>query len=394
MQFAAAMLLATALCTLAPATATADENSDLDFIPKGVGPNEAPPGEPSAPSPAAAPARGKLYLEDAFTASALRSDLVVPFPPPHPAGWENRSSLDGTDQWDLAANLTASLSDRFNVTEDDEVPFPTHDNLRNDFREGFLTWEPVPQSYLEGGRINLRNGVALGFSPTDFFKTRTQIDQASLDPSVIREDRLGTVMLRGQQIWSGGAASIAFAPKLYQPTAIPTGLQSGFDPRIDRTNAADRFLLSTSYDFAAISPQALVYREGTQTRIGFDVSTQIGQSIVAYAEWAGGSQPDLIDQAISYGKRTGTLHREDHGEPRISLSPGRILGRDAAQLVRRRQRRRGAEDRRRRRALVHPRLRRGPAAAADAPGGLRPRDLDRCLRRRPRSHRLQLRRPL
>ena len=309
MQFAAAMLLVIRLCALAPAIAAADENSDLDFIPQGVGPNQAPPGEPSVSSPAAAPApaRGKLYLEDAFTASSLRNDLVVPFPPPHPAGWENRSSLDGTDQWDLAANLTASLSDRFNVTADDEVPFPTHDNLRNDFREGFLTLEPAPQSYLEGGRINLRNGVALGFNPTDFFKTRTQIDQASLDPSVIREDRLGTVMLRGQQIWSGGAASIAFAPKLYRPTAIPTGLQSGFDPRIDRTNAADRFLISASYDFAEISPQALVYREGTQTRIGFDVSAQISQSIVAYAEWAGGNQLDLISQAISYGKRTGTL---------------------------------------------------------------------------------------
>jgi hypothetical protein len=307
MRFGARMLLATALCTVAPALASADENSDLDLIPKGLEQNQALPGEPSVPSPVPAPPRGKLYVEDAFTASSLRGGLVVPFPPPRPANWQNRSSLDGTDQWELAANLTASLSDRFNVTEDDEVPFPTHRNLRNDFREGFLTWEPTPQSYLEGGRINLRNGVALGFNPTDFFKTRTQIDQASLDPSVIREDRLGTVMLRAQQIWNGGAASIAFAPKLYQPTPVPTGLQSGFDPRIDRTNAADRFLLTVSHDVADISPQALIYHEGAQTRFGLDLTAPLGQSIIAYAEWAGGRQQDLIGQAISYGKKTGTL---------------------------------------------------------------------------------------
>ena len=307
MRIGAVMLLATALCTVAPAIAQADENSDLDFIPKGLEQNQAPPGQPSAPFPVPAPQRGKFYLEDAFTASSLRGRLAVPFPPPRPADWQNRTSVDATDQWDFAPNLTASLSDRFNVTEDDEVPFPTHHNPRNDFREGFLTWEPARQSYLEGGRINLRNGVALGFNPTDFFKTRTQIDQASLDPSVIREDRLGTVMLRGQQIWNGGAANIAFAPKLYQPTAVPTGLQSGFDPRIDRTNAADRFLLTVNHDIADISPQALIYHEGAQTRFGLDVTAPIGQSVIAYAEWAGGRQQDLIGQAISYGKRTGTL---------------------------------------------------------------------------------------
>jgi hypothetical protein len=309
MQFTAGMLLGTALCAMAPMIAYADENSDLDLIPKGIEENQSPAGEPAAASPTETPvpSRGKFYLEDAFTAASLRNNLVVPFPPPRPFNWENRTSFDAVDQWDLASNLTASLSDRFNATEADEVPFPTHQNLRNDFREGFVTWEPRPQTYLEGGRINLRNGVALGFNPTDFFKTRTQIDQASLDPSVIREDRLGTVMVRAQQIWSGGAASVVFAPKLYDPSRVPTGLQSGFDPRIDRTNAAYRFLASANYDFAAASPQALIYHEGTQTRFGLNVTSQVGQSIIAYAEWAGGWQQDLIGQAISYGKLTGSL---------------------------------------------------------------------------------------
>jgi opacity protein-like surface antigen len=314
MQFKACILLGTALCAMAPMIAHADENSDLDLIPKEIQENQPPPGQPTVPYPEGAPppppsaaAPGKFYLENAATVSSLRNNLVVPFPPPRPFDWENRTSLDAVDQWNLASNLTAALSNRFNITEADGVPFPTHQNLRNDFREGFLTWQPAPQSYLEAGRINLRNGVALGFNPTDFFKTRTQIDQASLDPSVIREDRLGTVMARAQQIFSGGAASIAIAPKIENPAPIPTGLQSGFDPRFNRTNAAYRFLASANYDFDKVSPQALVYHEGTQTRFGLDLTSQVSQSVIAYAEWAGGRQQDLIGQAISFGKETGTL---------------------------------------------------------------------------------------
>jgi hypothetical protein len=291
-------VLAASLVAAMPAAA--DENSDLQLIPGAVG--EAPTEAPQPPPP------GKLFLEDAFALPASRGGLVVPFPPPQPALWQNRTSLDATYQWHLSEVLTATLSDRFNVIEQNDYDFPDHSNLRNDFREGYLTWEPGARTYLEAGRINLRNGVALGFNPTDFFKTNTVLDQASLDPSVIREDRLGVLMLRGQAIWGGGSASLAFAPKVQSALSVSASEQaSGFDPRFDRTNPADRLLLSVNLDFADLSPQALVYHEGNRTRFGLNVSRQVGQSVIAYAEWAGGQEPTLIAQAVNYGKRTGTL---------------------------------------------------------------------------------------
>jgi hypothetical protein len=231
----------------------------------------------------------------------------VPLPPPAPANWRNRTSLDATDQWSLAEHVDLALSDRFNLREENDYEFPSRQILRNDFREGYITWQPMAQNYLEAGRINLRNGVALGFNPTDFFKTRTQVDLASLDPSVIREDRLGTVMLRGQSILSGGTASIAFAPKFYAPTRLVAGSQPGISPMFDRTNAADRVLLSAGYDVADLSPQALFYHERNQTRLGLNVTRPVGQSVIAYAEWAGGRQSNLITDAVSFGKTTGTL---------------------------------------------------------------------------------------
>ncbi len=65
----------------------------------------------------------------------------------------------------------------------------------NDFREGYLSWEALDRTYLDAGRINLKSGVAVGFNPTDFFKTRAVVEPLSVDPTVLREDRLGTVMV-------------------------------------------------------------------------------------------------------------------------------------------------------------------------------------------------------
>ncbi len=291
--------------------AAAAQNDELDRIPSL--PDAAPPSAGEATTPRTS-ASGRFYLENAATASSLRAGLVVPLPPPRPADWQNRTSFDATQQWILGSRLTANLSNRFNATEASSLPFPTHRNLRNDFREGYVSWEPLAQSYLEAGRVNVRNGIALGFNPTDFFKTRSLVDQVSLDPSIVRQDRLGAFMTRAQYLWGGGSASLAFAPKLYEPTPIETGIASGFGPRFDRTNSFDRILLTLNYDVGDFAPQALLYREGATTRYGLNLSHGLGQSVIAYAEWAGGRQADLIDRAIAYGKRTGSI-------PAVAPSP-------------------------------------------------------------------------
>jgi hypothetical protein len=304
MRWSGAALLAVLLCAAA-LPANAAENGDLDLIPHEI--DEDAGQRPLAGAPAAASGVNRVYLENAFTLSSRRGGLIVPAPPPAPFDWQNRTSLDTALQSNLAPHLDATFSDRFNLRGENDLDVSSRQTLRNDLREAYVTWEPAPRDYLEAGRINLRNGVALGFNPTDFFKTRSQVDQASLDPSVLRQNRLGTFMLRAQAIGDGGSLGVAFAPALYAPTALSSTGRPAFDPRLDRTNAANRLLLSVAYDVADLSPQAVIYREGNETRYGFDISRQLGQSIIGYAEWAGGRQHDLIDQAIRYGKETGTL---------------------------------------------------------------------------------------
>lgn len=302
------------LVALAPAPARAGD--DVDLIPQEVvaaKPALAPRTTPAtATDAAAAPSalrhtlHSKVFAEDAFSAWSPSVSVPVPYPSPL-AAWENRTSLDASLQWKARPWLTLTLSDRLNVSEQDGHRSVSADTLRNDLREVSATLEPIARTYLEVGRINVRNGSALGFNPTDFFKTRTLVGQSSLDPSVVRQNRLGTLMVRAQTLWSWGSASVAYAPKVAEPSPVTENSPVGIDPRFDATNATHRVLTALNLELFDLSPQLLGYFELHRSKLGANVTRSIGDAVVAYAEWAGGPEQNLIARASAFGKQTATL---------------------------------------------------------------------------------------
>jgi hypothetical protein len=289
----------------------AAENDDLNLIPDEVR-TESPPSVPDAPGASAPPAadpRGKLFLENAATLFSYRNDLLVPPPAQAAPNLRNRLSLDARQEWAPSEGFKLFYSGRLNLFAEDDFNFPTQQSVRHDLREAYASWEAVPRGFLDLGRINLKSGVALGYNPTDFFKPRSVIDRTSQDPSVLRENRLGTLMARGQTIWEGGALAIAFAPSLYEPSRIyPPNDMPSFDPMFDRTNAENRLLVKTNLDLEiGLSPEFLLYHEGGRTTFGANLSHTVGQSMVVYGEWAGGRRASLIEEAVRYGQRTGSL---------------------------------------------------------------------------------------
>ena len=288
-----------------PAAPASKENQDLELIPP---PAQATPG---AAGKAAVQAGGaqRFYAENAFTVDSLRGDLLVPAPPPPPFNWQERLFLDAREQWSAGDGVRFSLSDRLNVRAENDLSFPTQENLINDLRELYVSTEPATRTYLDVGRINLKSGVALGYNPTDYFRTRAVVEPLSADPTVLREDRLGTVMVRAERIWEGATLTAAFAPRLEDPSPIYTNLDlPSFDPMLDRTNAANRALLKSSLNLAPdFSPEILLYREGATTELGANLTATLGQRVVAYLEWSGGRQAALIARALAFGRETGTL---------------------------------------------------------------------------------------
>jgi len=311
------------VCALAlPTAGLAQVDNDLDRIPDAANTQQS--------AQTLGSANRIFYLQDDLIATARRDDLLVAFPPPPVAGWEERIFADARTQWALADDLTLVYSGRLNLRAEDGLEFPSHENIRHDFREGYLAWKIDGETFLDFGRINLKSGVALGFNPTDFFKTRAVVEPLSADPSVLREDRLGTLMLYGQHLWEHAALSLAAAPKLTDPSAVylNTNLPS-FNPVFDRTNAATRLLAKGNIElFDDFNPELLAYSEDGHWSFGTNLTRGFGQQIVGYVEWAGGDRPDLADDALHYGRDTGTIPLA--APLPLPVGPARAFQNDAA----------------------------------------------------------------
>lgn len=268
-----------------------------------------------------------IYVENALTEVSLRSELPVAAPPSY--DWQERLLLDVRDTWRIGpARLI--LSDRLNLRAESDLSFPGQENVVNDFREAYLEWRLADQTYLAFGRINLKSGIAIGYNPTDYFKARTVSEPLSADPTVLREDRLGTVMFRLQHISRRGSVTLAFAPRLrrqsplYSNTALPS-----FDPMLGRTNSDDRFLLKGSIDISPdISPELLIYHDSQATEAGLNLSMTLGHSVVAYVEESAAKRRDLIAEALDFGRATGALPAAAPAEP--PPAPGKSLENELA----------------------------------------------------------------
>lgn len=278
--------------------AVAQVDSDLALI---------PPDSQSAPQVTASRAGRNIYLENALTAASLRSRLPVAAPPSY--DWQERLLLDVRDNWAVGKTGRLYFSDRLNLRAESDLTFPSRESVVNDFREAYMEWRLPAQTYLAFGRINLKSGIALGYNPTDYFKARTVSEALSADPTVLREDRLGTVMLRAQHIWRGGSVTLAFAPRLRHRSPIyPNTELPSFDPALGRTNSDNRFLVKSTIDLSSdLSPEVLVYHDDHGTRLGLDLSMTLGQSVVAYLEESVARRRDLIAEALDFGRATGAL---------------------------------------------------------------------------------------
>jgi len=288
-----------------PGPPPSDENKDLELIPAGA---QQPPDATATPAEVKSAPR-RIYLEDAITGAQRRNELPEPQPPPPSFNWQDRLFVDWREEWGLGDGVRVNLSDRGNIRFENDISFPNQKNLINELRELYVSTEPATRSYLDLGRINLKSGVALGYNPTDYFKTRAVVEPLSLDPTALRENRLGTIMARAQQIWERGSLTAVLAPALEKPPPIYTNLGlPSFNPMLGLTNGESRFLIKGTVDLASnLSPELLLYRGGSETRFGLNVAENVNQRVVTYLEWSGGWQGNLIEEALRFGRETGTL---------------------------------------------------------------------------------------
>ncbi|MET3434400.1 hypothetical protein ABIC71_003909 [Herbaspirillum seropedicae] len=158
-------------------------------------------------------------------------------------------------------------------------------NAINTLKQAYLSWQPSETTVFDVGRINLREGVASGFNPTDFFKANAIRSIVSIDPASLRENRLGSVMLRNQVLWPNGAFSWLVSPKLASQPSEAT-----FNPDFGATNSQTRYMLTlTQRLFGTVAPQWLLYGgDGIAPQLGMNVAMLLNSGTTGFFEYAGG----------------------------------------------------------------------------------------------------------
>jgi hypothetical protein len=263
--------IAALLCSMASAHAA---DSELDAL-----------ALESAPETPAATSGTKVSLEAAVGRARLRGA----------AGGEretlSRLSADLVLSRRIDKNWRFVLSDRLDHVDPDSGA-----DTINSLRELYAGWQDDAGTWaVEAGRINLRQGPALGFNPTDFFRDQTLRVSTTVNPMLVRDYRLGSVMVRMQRLWADGSLALALSPKLADAPS-----SRGFSADLGSTNHRDRALLSLGTRWSARSSTLLHVLADSSSRwqLGASGSSLLGDAVVAYGEATTGREPRLLDRAI------------------------------------------------------------------------------------------------
>ena len=215
-----------------------------------------------------------------------------------------RLSLDLFHAQRLAPGWRGVISDRIDYLRPRDAG---SDSTLNSLREAYVSWDGEgSHTVVDIGRINLRLGPGYGYNPTDFFRDGALRSVTSVNPFALRENRLGTVALRGQRLWQGGSAGITFSPKLANS---PSGQSLNLD--LGATNHRNRLLLTASQQLSdRVSAQVLLHKEpGLSAQPGASLTALLTDAMVAHAEWSYARAPSLADLAWARKGAKSSGHR-------------------------------------------------------------------------------------
>lgn len=286
----AALTTAELLCV---ATARAD---DVNLIPDVL--LDAPP--PDSP-PASSARSWTLFAEASATSTHWRDSGPGARP-----DWTTLTRVGGRIRGEVAPHLTATLDAQATWSRAEGTSPRGDRDLRLDIKEASLGWAATPTLFVDAGRITLRSGVALGFNPTDHFRAGALLDRSTEDASQARENRLGTVALRLQALWSGGAAALAVSPGIGGEAARWWNGAKVGGLNLAATNPRPRTLLTLSQEITPnLAPHLVLLVDGRDLHVGANLSTAATDWLLVHGEWSAGQRRPLLAEGMRPGGSDG-----------------------------------------------------------------------------------------
>lgn len=200
---------------------------------------------------------------------------------------------------DLALDRRLSKTWRMVLADRLDVVWNNHPSERKDvnvLKDAYFGWQIQDDLLLDLGRVNLRNGIATGYNPTDYFRTGAVRLAVSADPVSLKQNRQGSVMVRTQKLWDHGSISAVYSPKLAsQPH------DGAFNLNVGGTNNQSRGLVTFSQTLSEnVKPQWLLYKQENQPlQVGLNLAMLLTNATVGYVEWSGGRSRSLLARATN-----------------------------------------------------------------------------------------------
>lgn len=223
-----------------------------------------------------------------------------------------RLSFDFQLDKTLAPGWRLVLADRLDLNRQDanlqNQPAVRHDV--NTLKEAYISWQVQLDQIVDLGRVNVQNGVATGYNPSDFFRSGAVRSLVSVDPASLKKNRLGSVMLRGQHLWNGGSVTALVSPELERQASA-----ASYSPDFGASNHQTRWLFAASQRISEeITPQWLIFgQQHAAPQLGFNLTSLLSDATVAYVEWSGGRSRSLLSQATNDGDDTRFRNRVASG---------------------------------------------------------------------------------
>lgn len=264
-------------------------------------------------------------LPDSVPTTEATANLLAPFNLEFKnqgmADWRKHDSAMTTGRISARLYGQGSLNESFNIELNTRLRtqisnrknYQAQNDIRVDVQSLAFSYSTNSTWRWLAGRTNIRNGVATGFNPTDWFKAGSQVIFESLDAADRREDRLGVVALEGIWLHAGNLLSFGYRPDL---RAKPDTVASDSDIvglGLDRTNNRDALFVKyapspDSWNNLSLTVSSLY--QNNQPSLGAEVSLVMRNNLVLYSEWFAQRRQNLTHEALNAHNGTMRLYHQ------------------------------------------------------------------------------------
>jgi hypothetical protein len=253
-----------------------------------------------------------LVTETSFSAFQERHNMPVPTPDSNFLNTQFIQAVDLDLKLNLFSRLDLQLSDKVYYAFEHGRDIDDH-SLLNDLREIYLSGSVGSNLFVDLGRINFKNGIAVGYNPTDYFKTDAiSANLFEQDAVKLRENRIGVLAMRGQYLTDTYSLSMTYAPKISDSHVSFGQDKNVFGLGLADLNETHRFLTKLGLNlFDKTKTEFLFYSEDDQWDTGANISKGFGNRIIAYLEWNGSNRTDVISDAAKNYAADGTNDEAD-----------------------------------------------------------------------------------